>query len=96
MGLGIDTGPFGLFLTEGHTVGALILGGIPFVSTNQNALQRAVVSFVAVMCALMDSTFDALICIAVHALILLFSVMLLVYPLVLISYLVLSTVNNLG
>ena len=72
MGLGIDTGPFRLFLTEGHTVGALILGGIPFVSTNQNALQRAEVRFVAVVCALMHSAFDALIGIAVHSLFLLF------------------------
>ena len=61
-----------LFLTEGHAVGALINSRICFMSAHKNTLQRAVVGLIAVMCALMDSTFDALVCIAVHNLFLLF------------------------
>ena len=33
---------------------------------DQDSLQRAVVSFVAMMGALLNSTFDALICVTVH------------------------------
>ncbi len=61
-----------LFFAEGHTVGALILGGIALMGTYQNPLQRAVVCFVAVVSALMNSTLDALVGIAVHDLFLLF------------------------
>jgi hypothetical protein len=67
-----------LFLTEGHTVGTLILGGVAFVRTYQDTLQRAVVGFIAVVNALVDSTLNTLVCIAVHVLFLLFSVMALV------------------
>lgn len=62
-----------LLLTEGHTVSALVLGGITLVGTNQNAFQRAVVLGIAMMGTLMDSTFDALVCMAIHSLFLLLS-----------------------
>ena len=55
-----------LLLAEGHTISALILTGICLVSTNQNTIQRAIVLAAAVVGALLNSTFDALICIAVH------------------------------
>ena len=61
-----------LLLAEGLAVGTLILGRIGLVGTHQNALQRAEVCFIAMMRALMDSAFDALVCIAVHSLRLLF------------------------
>lgn len=63
---------FTLFLTEGHTVGALVHSGVGFVSANQDLFQGAVVSLVAVMCALLNGAFDAFICIAVHSIFLLF------------------------
>jgi hypothetical protein len=43
------------------------------MGTDQDALQRAVICFIAVMRTLMDSAFDALIGMAVHSLFLLFS-----------------------
>ena len=61
-----------LFFTERHAISALILRRIALVGTNQNSLQRAVVCFVAVMCALMNSTLNTLVCIAVHNDLLLF------------------------
>ena len=61
-----------LFLTEGHAVGALILGGVSLMGTDQDALQRAVIRFVAVMGTLMNGTLDALVGIAIHSLFLLF------------------------
>ena len=61
-----------LFLAEGHTIGTLVLGGIALMGTYQDPLQRAVVCFVAVVSALMNSTLDALVGIAVHDLFLLF------------------------
>ena len=64
--------PNRLFLTEGLAVGALVNGGVALVGTDQDALQRAVVSFIAVMGALMDGALDALVGIAVHIVILLF------------------------
>ena len=36
------------------------------MGTNQNAIQRAVVLAVTMICAGLDGAFDALICIAVH------------------------------
>jgi len=62
-----------LFLTEGHAVGALVLAGVCLMGTYQDALQRAVVCFIAVMSALMNGALNALIGIAVHGLFLLFS-----------------------
>ena len=55
-----------LLLAEGLAVGALIHGGICLMGTNHNAVQRAVVLSIAVVCAGLDGTFDALVCMAVH------------------------------
>ena len=57
---------------EGLAVGALILGGIAFVGTHQNPVQRAVVLGIAVVSAGLDGAFNALVCMAVHKKILLF------------------------
>ena len=55
-----------LSLTEGLAVGALILGGVYLVGTYQNAVQRTVVLAVAVVSALLNSTLNTLVCLAVH------------------------------
>ena len=55
-----------LLLAEGLAVGALILGGIHLVGTHQNLVQRAVVLAGAVISALLNGAFDALVCIVVH------------------------------
>ena len=55
-----------LLLTEGLTVGALILSRICLMGTYHDSLQRAVVSLLAVMCALGNSTFDAFVCMTIH------------------------------
>ena len=55
-----------LLFAEGLTVGALILSRIAFMSAHQNAVQRAVVLGIAVICAGLNGAFDALVCIAVH------------------------------
>ena len=57
--------PF-LSLAEGLAVRALVLSGICLVGTHQNPIQRAVVLAVAVICALLNGAFDALICVAIH------------------------------
>ena len=62
-----------LLLLEGHAVSALIHSGIAFMGAHQNTIQRAVVSAVAVMCALLHGAFDTLVCIAVHCSFLLLS-----------------------
>ena len=62
-------------LTEGLAVGALILGRCCFVRTHQDPLQGAVIGILAVMLALLDGTLNALVCMAIHGVILLFSVM---------------------
>jgi len=64
-----------LLLAEGLAVGALVCGGIGLVSTDQDPLQRAVICILAVVLALLDSTLNALVCMAIHGVILLFSVM---------------------
>lgn len=51
---------------EGFAVGALILGRIGFMGTNQNAVQRAVILVPAVICALLDGALDTLIGMSVH------------------------------
>ena len=61
-----------LFLAERLAVSALIHGGVCFMSANQDSLQGAIVCTFTVMCALGNGTFDALVCIAVHSLFLLF------------------------
>ena len=67
--------PYFLFLAEGHAVSALIHSGISFMGAHQDALQRAVICFVTMMCALMNGAFDALVSIAIHGSFLLLSVM---------------------
>jgi hypothetical protein len=62
-----------LFLAEGLAIGALIHGGICFMGAYQDAFQRAVVCITTVVCALLDSTFNGLVCMAVHSHFLLFS-----------------------
>ena len=62
-------------LTEGLAVSALVGSGIGLVSTHQDPLQGAVIGILAVMLALLDGTLNALVCMAIHGFILLFSVM---------------------
>ena len=61
-----------LLFTEGHAVSALINGGIAFMCAHQNALQGAEILLTAVVCALTNSAFNALVCVAVHTWFLLF------------------------
>ena len=56
----------GSLLAEGLAVGALIHGGIGLMGAHQDAVQRAVVLVLTVVCALMDGAFDALIGVAFH------------------------------
>ena len=67
-------------LTEGLAVGTLVCGGIGLVSTNQDPIQGAVVCLLAVMLALLNSTLNALVCMTIHGIILLFFVMGLACP----------------
>ena len=55
-------------LAEGLAVGALVHGRVCLMGTNQNTLQRAEVGILAVMGALLDSTLNALVCMAIHSL----------------------------
>ena len=55
-----------LLLAEGHAVGALVNSRVCLVGADQNAVQRAVVFAVAVVCALLDGTFDGLVCMTIH------------------------------
>ena len=71
---------FPSLLAEGLAVGALVRGGIGLVSTNQDPVQGAVVCLLAVMLALLDSALNALVCMTIHGIILLFSVMGLACP----------------
>ena len=61
-----------LFLAEGHAVRALIHGGVAFVGANQDSVQSAVVGILAVVSTLLHGAFNALVCFAIHCLILLF------------------------
>ena len=56
-----------LSLAEGLAVGALVLSGICLMGSHQDAVQRAVVLAVAVVCTLLNGAFDALVCIAAHS-----------------------------
>ena len=58
--------PKELLSAEGHTVGALVHGGVTFVSADQDTVQSAVVCILAVVSALMNGAFNALICLAIH------------------------------
>ena len=71
---------FPSLLAEGLAVGALICGGIGLMSTNQDPVQGAVVCLLAVMLALLDSAFNALVCMTIHGVLLLLFVMELGYP----------------
>lgn len=55
-----------LFLSEGQAVSALVNSRVCFVRTYHDALQRTIICLITVMCALLDSTFNALVCVAVH------------------------------
>ena len=57
---------FILLLAERLAVGALILSGIHLMGAHQNTLQGAEVCVLAVMLALLNSTFNALICMTIH------------------------------
>ena len=59
-------------LAEGLAVGALIHSGIGLMGADQDPLQGAVVGIGAVMCALLNGAFDALVCVAIHKSFLLF------------------------
>ena len=58
-------------LAEGFAVSALIHGRIGFMGAHQDAVQRAVVLGIAMVCAGLDGAFDALISMAVHVIFLL-------------------------
>ena len=62
-----------LLLTEGFAVGALIHCGVSLVGAHQDTVERTVVRLIAVIGALGNGTFDALIGFAVHFGLLLFS-----------------------
>ena len=62
-----------LLLLEGHAIGALLNSGIALVGAHQDAVQRAVVGFVAMVSALPHGALNALVCFAVHERLLLFS-----------------------
>ena len=53
-------------LAEGLAVGALVLSGIHLVGTHQDAVQGAVILVFAMICALLDGTFDTLVGMTVH------------------------------
>jgi hypothetical protein len=55
-----------LLLAEGLAVRALIHGRVGFVGANQDAIQGAVVLSIAMVSALLDGTFEALVCVTVH------------------------------
>ena len=55
-----------LLLAEGFAVGALIHGGVLLMGAYQDAVQRAVVLSIAVVSALLNGAFNALVCILVH------------------------------
>ena len=60
-----------LLLAEGLTVGALVLGGVHFVGTHKDPVQRTVVLILAVIGTLLDGAFDALVGMTVHGIFLL-------------------------
>jgi hypothetical protein len=72
-GGGRDPPPLVLLLAEGLTIGALIHSGVGFVGAHQNAVQRAIVLSVAVVCARLDGAFNALVGMTIHSNLLLLS-----------------------
>ena len=65
---------------EGRAIGAGNLGGVLLVSHHANGVQGAVILILTMMLALLDGAFNALVCVAVHSLLLLFSVIYIVLP----------------
>jgi len=61
-----------LFLAEGLAVSALVHSGITLVGANQNTVQSAEICILAVVSALLNGAFDALVCFAIHSEFLLF------------------------
>ena len=61
-----------LLLAEGLAVSALVNSGVGFVGANHNAIQRTIVGIIAVVCALVNGAFNALVCMAAHSRFLLF------------------------
>ena len=55
-----------LLLAEGHAVSALVHGGIHLVGAYHDLVQGAVVLVAAMVGALLDSAFDALVGMTVH------------------------------
>jgi len=55
-----------LLLTEGHAVGALVLGGICLMGTHHDPVQGAIVLILTMVSALADSTFNGFVGMAVH------------------------------
>ena len=60
-----------LLLAEGFAVGALIHGRILLMGAHQDSIQGAVVFGIAVVSALLNGAFDALVCLVVHTIFLL-------------------------
>ena len=55
-----------LFLFEGQAISALIHGGVRFIGTNHDTVQRAVICLITMMGTLSYGAFDALVCMAIH------------------------------
>ena len=58
--------PLGLSLLEGFAVSTLIQSGIGFVGSDHDSVQRTIVLVTAVVSALSDGAFDALVSMAIH------------------------------
>ena len=60
--------PYSMFslLTEGLAVGTLIHSGIGLMGTYQNPFQRTEVGILAMLCTLMNSTLNALVCMTIN------------------------------
>ena len=55
-----------IFGLKAHAIGALFLGRVTLMGSDCNAVQRAIILSIAVVCALGNRAFDALICVCVH------------------------------
>lgn len=55
-----------LLFAEGHTIGTLVNGRITLVGADQNTIQRTEIGITAVMCALGNGAFNALVSVAIH------------------------------
>ena len=61
-----------LLHSEGLAVSALVHGGVTLVGADQNTVQGAEVCVLAVVSALLNGAFNALVCLAIHSEFLLF------------------------